>query len=99
MRLRRSAEAQTNNYATLPYVTTRRGRVIYRWDAYFATVLDDPMEVRKRDVWELAEILDAERVRAEAIRRRNAEARERHLAAIEIDPAGIGDDSLRDEIW
>ncbi len=86
LNLKRSGTTAGRSFSDLPIIRDHRGRTIYRWDAYFITVSNDPMEMRKRDVWELAECLDAERVRAEAIRGDNIEARERRLAAIVIDP-------------
>ncbi|MCC8164603.1 MAG: hypothetical protein LIQ31_00275 [Planctomycetes bacterium] len=84
-------------FSDLPIVRDRRGRIIYKWDAYYSDC-DDPRDQRKRDVWELAEVLDADRLRAAEAREITSEARQRRLDAIHIDPAEKGHCHPTDDI-
>lgn len=97
LNLKRRTTMAGRSLSDLPIVRDRRGRIIYKWDAYYSDC-DDPLDTRRRDIWELAEIVDAERLRASAAEAAIAEARQRRLDAIEIDPAERGNYHPSDEI-
>ncbi len=97
LNLKRRTTMAGRSLSDLPIVRDRRGRIIYKWDAYYSDC-DDPLDQRRRDIWELAEALDAERLRSEAAQATIAQARQRRLDAIEIDPAELGHHHPSDDI-
>ncbi|MCD7897418.1 MAG: hypothetical protein LUG50_12220 [Planctomycetaceae bacterium] len=87
--LKRRRTTAGSCFSDLPIVRDRRGRIIYKWDAYYSDC-DDPRDQQKRDVWELAEVLNSERRRTAEARETNTEARQRRLDAIHIAPTVKG---------
>ncbi len=55
--LKRTASQAGKKFSDDPFILDKRGRKIYRWDTFFSDCAD-PLDLRKRDVWDLAERLD-----------------------------------------
>lgn len=79
--LRKSRSVKGAKFSDLPLIRDRRGRRIYKWDAFYSDC-GDPSDRRKRDIWELAEVLDARRLREIRTRNQLAELEERRAARL-----------------
>lgn len=79
--IKRTHKHDGERFSDVPYVRDRRGRIIYRWDAFYSDC-HDPLNQRKRDIWELVECLEEQRKRERHTQEQIAckgKERQRHL--------------------
>ncbi len=91
LNLKRKTSPKGKSYNYSPLVFDRHGHRIWKWDAYFTGVSNNPEDMRKRDVWELAEYLDERRKAAEQANKKKNTARETRLERIDIEATKQGD--------
>ncbi len=82
LELKRTQPQEEKTFSEEPFVRDRRGRKIYRWDAFLSDCAD-PLEHRKRDVWSLAERLDERRKRKQIAQAQIAQKEKERLALLD----------------
>ncbi len=82
LELKRRDSQEGKKFSEEPFVWDRRGRKIYRWDAFYSDCYD-PFEQRKRDPWSLTEALDKQRKQRQSAEARIAQKEKARLARLD----------------
>lgn len=60
--IKRTHKHEGEKFSDVPYIRDRRGRIVYRWDAFYSDC-SNTFDQRKRNIWDLVECLDERRKR------------------------------------